>query len=379
MAKYPTIKIVLQAAPWNDYNTKLKTLIASNDPSLYDVFFYGFNVEDLVNQGVIEDLVPWAKKTNYDFSDYWPGSLDRATVKGDVYGLVRDADASLLYYNKDIFDEAKVPYPTDKWTLDDLQTAVQKLTKTEANGRVSRYGLGLEAGKIDAFLVGNGGGYLDNPTNPSKSILDKPESMAILNYFHDLIAKNFVMKPSALDQAGGDAAAFQQGKVAMIIQNASRIPTFNAANLNYDIAPLPIPPSGKKANNAAGAAWHISARSQHKAEAWTFLSWLQSKDGGMAIYAKQGGLFPALKSVVTSPDFTSPSQKPANRAAFAAEGAHLTLLQPLTLPIWDDLDGTVIAPALDKIWTLESTPAQVIPDLVTRINAYLKQKGYPKP
>jgi multiple sugar transport system substrate-binding protein len=378
MAKYPNIKIDIQSAPWDDYNTKLKTLIASGDPNLYDVFFYGYNVENLVKQGVIEDLTPWAKKTGYDFSDYWPGTLDRATVNGEVYGLVRDADASLLYYNKDIFDEAKVAYPTDKWTLDDLKAAAQKLTKVESNGRVSRYGIGFEAGKVDAFLVGNGGGYLDNGTNPTKSILDKPESMAILNYFTDLISKNYAIKPSALAQAGGDAAAFQQGKVAIIIQNASRIPAFNAAKLNYDIAPLPLPPSGKRANNAAGAAWHLSAKSQHKDAAWTFLSWLQSKDGGLGIYAKQGGLFPALKSVVTSAEFTDPKQTPSNRAAFAIEGAGLTMLQPMTLPEWDDLSGTLIGPSLDKIWTLESTPDKVVPDLVTKINEYLKQKGYPK-
>ncbi len=377
-AKYPNIKIDIQAAPWDDYNTKLKTLIASGDPNLYDVFFYGYNVENLVQQGVIEDLTPWAKKTGYDFNDYWPGILDRATVNGEVYGLVRDADASLLYYNKDIFDEAKVAYPTDKWTLDDLKAAAEKLTKVESNGRVSRYGLGFEAGKVDSFLVGNGGGYLDSNTNPTKSILDTPESLAILNYFTDLIAKNYAIKPSALEQAGGDAAAFQQGKVAIIIQNASRIPAFNAAKLNYDISALPLPPSGKRANNAAGAAWHISAKSQHKEAAWTFLSWLQSADGGLGIYAKQGGLFPALKSVATSAAFTDPSQTPANRAAFTIEGAGLTLLQPITLPEWDDLSGTLISPSLEKIWTLESTPDKVVPDLVTKINDYLKQKGYPK-
>jgi ABC-type glycerol-3-phosphate transport system substrate-binding protein len=122
----------------------------------------------------------------------------------------------------------------------------------------------------------------------------------------------------------------------------------------------------------------MSAKSQHKEQAWTFLSWLQSKDGGLGIYAKQGGLFPALKSVATSPEFVDPNQKPSNRAAFAVEGAHLTLLQPLTLPFWDELNGTIIAPSLDKIWTLESTPEQVVPDLVNKINDYLKQKGYPK-
>ena len=45
-AKNPNIKVEIVTAPWNDYNTKLKTLLASGD-ELYDVFWYAFNVQAL--------------------------------------------------------------------------------------------------------------------------------------------------------------------------------------------------------------------------------------------------------------------------------------------------------------------------------------------
>jgi multiple sugar transport system substrate-binding protein len=375
MAQHPDIKVELVAAPWDDYNTKLRTLIASGDKNLYDVFFYGFNVEELVRQGVIEDLAPYADKSGYDLSDYWPGILDRATVDGKPYGLVRDADASVLYYNMDIFDEAGVPYPTADWTWDDLRAAAEKLTKVEANGRVSRYALGMEAGKADAWLRANGGGYVDDFANPTRCILDTPESMEALNFFHDMIANNYIMKPADLATGGGDSAAFQQGKVAMILQNASRIPAFNAAGMNYDIAPIPLTPNGQRVAEAAGASWHMSAMSQHKDEAWEFLQFLQSAEGGQKIYAQSGGMFPALRSMVASPEFQETDQKPATRATFNTVGETLKLINPITWRYWDELSGTITGPGLEKVWALEQTPAEAVPGICEKVNAYLASKA----
>ena len=79
-AKNPSIKVEIETAPWNDYNTKLKTLLASGD-ELYDVFWYAFNVQALAEQGVIENLTPFAQQSNFDLKDYWPGTLDQATYK----------------------------------------------------------------------------------------------------------------------------------------------------------------------------------------------------------------------------------------------------------------------------------------------------------
>ncbi len=374
MAKNPNIKVEIVTAPWDDYNTKLKTLIASGT-DVYDIFFYGFNVEDLVRQGAIEDLDPWAAKTGYKLDDYWPGILDRTTVDGKVYGLVRDADASVLYYRKDIFDEASVAYPTDKWTWADLKAAAEKLTKVEGSGRVTRYALGMEAGKAAAWLVANGGGYVNDFAKPTQCILDSKESLESLNFFYDMIKNNYIMKPADLVQGGGDSAAFQSGRVAMIIQNASRIPAFNAAELSYDIAPIPLTPNGQRVAEAAGASWHMSAKSANKDAAWSFMQFLQSAEGGQSIYAKSGGMFPALRSMVNSAAFQDKTQVPANRAALSTVGETLKLINPITWKYWEELSGTITGPGLDKVWALEQTPDEAVKGICEKVNAYLAEKN----
>lgn len=96
---------------------------------------------------------------------------------------------------------------------------------------------------------------------------------------------------------------FIADQAAMIIQNTSRVSGFNQAGKNYDLAVTPIPAGGQRWNGAGGAAWVMSAGSDNKDEAWTFLSWLQSTDGGERIYTEAAEIFPALQSTTNSPAF----------------------------------------------------------------------------
>ena len=41
--------------------------------------------------------------------------------------IPKDKDNGLLVYNKEMFDAADVPYPTDDWTWEDLADASKKI------------------------------------------------------------------------------------------------------------------------------------------------------------------------------------------------------------------------------------------------------------
>ena len=50
------------------------------------------------------------------------------TIAGKTYGVPYRQDAWVLYYNKDLFDKAKVAYPDGSWTWDDYAKAAKDLT-----------------------------------------------------------------------------------------------------------------------------------------------------------------------------------------------------------------------------------------------------------
>jgi ABC-type glycerol-3-phosphate transport system substrate-binding protein len=186
------------------------------------------------------------------------------------------------------------------------------------------------------------------------------------------------MPDAVLNQAGGDAGAFQSGQAAMIIQNTSRVSGFNKANMNYDVAVVPIPEGGKRWNPAGGAAWVMSAKSDNKDAAWAFLKWLQSTDGGQKIYTERGEIFPALQSAANSPAFMT-DQPPANKQGIVEEAQASDVGGFGYFPEWDELVSSIINPGLDRIWTGEAAADVVLPEICTQVDQFLKDKGYPKP
>ncbi len=378
MVEHPEIKVEIWSAPWNDYFTKMQTLWASGDSSQIPDVLFLWPTPRYAADGVLEPLTSYIEASGYDLTDYWPALLESATYNDEVYGFPRDISVEALYYNKDIFDEVGVAYPDDTWTWDDLLAAAEQLTVVDASGQVTRNALGMEGGKWALWVGQNKGQILDDMRNPSKCMLDQPEAMAGIKFFADMMNNNYAMRSANLNQAGGDAAVFASGQVAMIIQNASRVTTFNAAGLNYDVAAVPIPEGGQRSAGAGGAAWVMSSGSDDKDAAWVFLSWLQSTDGGQRLYTASGEIFPALQSTARSDAFLSSGQPPANRQAFLTEGENAKVGSFGYFPEWGEMSGSIIDPALEQLWVGDATPEEVLPALCEQINGFLADNGYPK-
>jgi len=378
MKEHPEIKIETWDAPWDDYFTKIQTLWASGDPkAVPDVAFLWWTPK-YASEGVLENLDSYIQKSGTDLNDYWPGLLESHMYNGSVYGLARDIEANILYYNKDLLDKAGVKYPDENWTWDNLMAAAEKLTVKDASGAVKQYALAMENNnKYDKWVNQSGGAILDDLRNPSKCMLADPKSVAGVAFFADMLNKGYAMRDADLNQANGDAGAFQSGQAAMIIQNTSRVSGFNKANMNYDVAVVPIPAGGKRWNPAGGAGWVMSAKSDNKDAAWTFIQWLQSPNGGEKLYTERGEIFPALQSVANSPAFMT-NQPPANKQAIITEAKASGVGGFAYFPEWDELQGSIINPGLDRIWTGEVRAEKGLPELCKQVDQFLKDKGYPK-
>ncbi len=372
MAEHPDIKIDIWNQPWDDYFTKIQALWASGDTTVIPDVAFLWPTPRYAAEGVLENLDPFIAAAGYDLNDYWPGLLESAKYEGSVYGFPRDIEVNVLYYNKDLFDAAGLAYPDDTWTWDDLSAAAEKLAVPG-----ERYALAMEGGKYSKWLNQNGGAILDDYVNPSRCMLDTPESIAAVKFFAGMMDMGYAMRPADLSQAGGDQSVFIADQAAMIIQNTSRVSGFNQAGKNYDVTVVPIPEGGKRWNGAGGAAWVMSAGSDSKDAAWTFMEWLQSTNGGENIYTEAGEIFPALQSTASSPAFMT-DQPPANKQAITDEAAASGVGGFGYFPEWGELDGSILGPGLDLIWAGEAAPEEQLPVLCQQVNDFLAANGYPK-
>mgnify|MGYP002336225872 CR=1 FL=1 len=377
MEQNPDVTIELWSQPWGDYFTLLDTLFVADDPAAIPDVFFLFPVPSYASRGVLNNLDPFIEESGMDLTDYWPGAIDSTSFEGSVYGFPRDSAVEVLYYNKDDFDAAGLEYPDETWTWDDLRAAADALTIREASGRITRYGLAMEGGKYFNWVGGNGGMILDDMFNPTQCMLSQPEAVEGIEFFAGMMNDEIAWRDANLSQAGGDQSVFLAGQASMIIQNASRVPAFNAAGVNYDVAPVPMAPSGgRQAGGASGAAWVMSAVTDNPEEAWDFLQFLQSPEGGQAIYFATGEAFPPTRSGAESEVFLNPDRAPENKEAWLIGAETVNVNGNGFFADWNELNSTIISPVLTAIWAGEAQAADVLPGLCEDVDAYLAERGY---
>lgn len=151
----PDIKIEVISSPSGDYETKLTTMLASGDD--IDVFFAKSNTSypTMVEMDFAKDLTALVKKYNYNLKPYGTVLEQHYVLNGSLYALPFRTNDWVLYYNKNMFDAAGVPYPTNDMTWEQFFTIGKKLSRGD------EYGCAFypKAGFIVPVLIGSVDGF----------------------------------------------------------------------------------------------------------------------------------------------------------------------------------------------------------------------------
>src|SRR5437764_4733977 len=141
MKRHPNIKIKAENTPWVNYLTKYLTQAAGG--SLPDLMYCQFAwIQQFIRLGTFIPLDSYIAKTpDFDLSDFTKPSLIayKSPKNGQIYSIPYDEGPGMLYYNKDLFDKAKIPYPDEKWTLDHLKLVAKEITHGSGPNKVFGY------------------------------------------------------------------------------------------------------------------------------------------------------------------------------------------------------------------------------------------------
>ncbi len=201
-----------------DYENGLLTRIAAhNGPDLF--YAPDWWLPDLASKGLLLNLDPYiAKDRSFNRRNYVPQALRGLTYNGHLYGLPRGFSPTVLYYNKDIFDQMHVAYPTANWTLTDLLRAAQKLTTRQHWGLMLHNGPGAgDKPNFFYFLWSFGADYVNSAG--TRCTLTDSRARQAFQWVVDLTYKYHVQPTAAEIAKNGDwsGALFDAGKVAMIL------------------------------------------------------------------------------------------------------------------------------------------------------------------
>jgi len=237
----------------DEYNTKMIAAMTAND--MPDVFYIGPEaVRSYVDNGRALALDKYidASKVN----DLWPAiksayMYDGNEIgKGPLYCLPKDLSCFAFAYNKDIFDEAGLPYPDPNkpYTFAEFLDVCQKLTKdTDGDGEVDQWGVAnADAFGMTPYLYGNGAQFLND--DYTKVVVNENKAFReAFQYYCDLTNKYHVTPSVEQDTALGGYQRWLDGQVAFYACGTWDVAAFmdkNTFPYNWDLCGWPVGPSG---------------------------------------------------------------------------------------------------------------------------------------
>jgi multiple sugar transport system substrate-binding protein len=284
------IKVNVSYEAWNDYMTKLPTILASG--SVPDVIHQHMSiVQDYGQRGALLDLGPLMKRDNVQPTDYIPALFEAFSHAGKVYAIPKDSAAWGMYYNKAMFDAAKIPYPKDNWTLDDFRTYAIELTRDKNDNpsssekfdrnNIKQWGFAwLEPTPTTTeatrgFVKAFGGDWYNEAH--TETLITDPKVLAYFQMMVDLRCKYNAVPTAAQATSQGDP--FRSGLVAMA--HSFHVMDFFSREekvaFPYDVTFLPSGPGGQFVPVGA-SGWAITAKSPNQEAAWKLVRYLTSKD-----------------------------------------------------------------------------------------------------
>ncbi|SEF76787.1 multiple sugar transport system substrate-binding protein [Nonomuraea solani] len=355
---HPNVAIDVQLTPWVDYWTKLKAAVSGG--AAPDVFWMnGPNFQLYASNGVIKPI-----EEQVDTSVYPKSLVDLYTYDGKLYGLPKDMDTVGVWYNKTLFDAAKVKYPAADWTWADFKETAAKLTDS-AKGV---YAVGAQLTSFQEYqynTIYQAGGHVLSPDG-KKSGYDDPKTIEGLKFWTDLIAA----KQSPDLKTMTDTAPlqlFEAGKLAMYWGGSWNVAEFTNNDYTKDkVDVAPLPKGEKQATIIHGVANVVSAKTEHPAEAWEFVKFLGSKPAA-DILGKKGPI-PAYNG--TQNDWVA--AHPDLKLQVFLDAVAYAVPYPVSknTAAWQEAELT----HLTKAWTGEVPVGKAAADLAAGMNELLAKE-----
>jgi len=230
-----------------------------------------------------------------------------------IFGLPISIDTLVMYFNRDLFNNAGIPNPPKYWNKE-FQQDVKKLTRQDTKGQIEQSGAALGGSDninrysdiLSVLMMQNGA----NMINENNVVLfDRiPSSLEGKNYNPGLEALRFYTdfaNPAKEVYAwnsnlNNSLDMFIQGKLAMMFGYAYMLPQIKtqAPKLNFSISSLPqIEGNTKTVNFANYWVETVSKKSKYQNESWDFIQFITKADQAK-LYINKTKKPTALRSLI---------------------------------------------------------------------------------
>ncbi|MDQ8733180.1 extracellular solute-binding protein [Paenibacillus sp. LHD-38] len=306
-ALYPNVEIEvvstqgIYSEDQKDYDAAYNKFIEEKQPDL--LMLDTEKYKKMAQDGKLYDLDAVIEKEKYDTEGLIPGMLDylRELGGGRLFGITPNFYSQVLFYNKDLFDEFKIEYPTDRMSWNEvIQLARRFPVEGDAKDRIYGLKMGYNENlfEVASMLAASDGiSYVnaaqremtintDSWKNAVQTALDAVNSNSL--YFESMNNQESDMAQTYEDYLLRDP--FISGRLAMAIGDNNYISQMKQAGenekvkdkivKNWDLVTVPVGQQNPDQSNMTSFQnlFAIRAESPNKETAWEFLQYVTSEE-----------------------------------------------------------------------------------------------------
>lgn len=286
---HPEIEVEHSVIPTADHAWDQKAaaaLAAGTGPDVMQMSpdYYGLYTD------YFEDLQPYLEKEGVNADDVFTEGMLAPYYRpdGKLEGMPLLENVFVLAYNKDLFDQFGVDYPTDDWTWDDLKEAAEKFVSGE--GADATYGIVNHWVEPNFALICQGGSPYSDDLQTLE--LNTPEVAAGLDLFGELVQSKAMPDDTAAKSlpkeqlfVSGHAAMYPLGgfETKLIAEEIGD-------NFNWDVVTMPKVKDGGTNNVMYATGYAMLNTAENKDAAWTFLKEVGYENEDMAEVTARVGI-----------------------------------------------------------------------------------------
>src|SRR5918998_241404 len=229
-----------------------------------------------------------------DSDQFLPGPMEAMRFQDGIYGVPWYTDAGLLYYRQDLLENSGFSEPPKTW--DEL---IEQANKTQRDEDLP-FGFVFQGGEYEGgvcngleYIWTHGGDVLD-PDDPSKVIVESPESAAGLATQRAMIEEGVTTRAVLQYQEDESHGAFVRGD-SVFMRNWPYVYALLSNPEESEIepgqvgvAPIPVSEGNPSSSTLGGWNFFINAFSDKQEEAWEFIKWMTAPEQ-MKFNALEGG------------------------------------------------------------------------------------------
>lgn len=246
------LEVNMRTAPWGDYFTQLTSRLSSGDVACvtgmngqrlgdYADAFLPLGDDELATAGI-------------DPEDFTDGALDIMSHEGVLYGLPYDVATMLVYYNKDMLDDAGVPEPHAGWSFEDFESTIAGATTDSHRG----FGVGMGEFQWMTLPIARSG--VQPVTEDLELNMTDPAFVEAAEWYFGLVDQGYADVPPSASDTGWGEQEYQNGNVALAVDGTWNAVQYLGNDAGFRAGMVEVPrQDGERLGLVLGSGYGVSA------------------------------------------------------------------------------------------------------------------------